>query len=181
MKIYFARHGQYQNPNGIVPYTTPGIPLNDQGRSQGALQADKLSDLKIRAIYTSPIQRCVETATIISQYLHLYPNQKSELIETNTPLAGIKRADMPPDIYVDPRHIGGEGETREEIFMRMSTFVDTLKATSKNSNYLIISHGDPIMIFLQSVLKKEIRYIPMGGLVMLDYSQKGIPRYSEII
>jgi len=29
--------------------------------------------------------------------------------------------------------------------------------------------------------ESKIRYIPMGGLVMLDYSQSGIPKYTEII
>lgn len=181
MKIYFARHGQYQNPDNIVPFTTPGIFLSDVGKSQAETQADKLKDLKISAIYTSPIERCVETAGIISKHLHLYPNQKPELTETFTPLAGIKRVDMPPNIYHDPRHIQGGGETEEAIFVRMNDFVDTLKSTSKNSNYLIISHGDPMMIFLRGVLKKDVRYIPMGGLVLLDYSQKGLPKYQEII
>lgn len=181
MKIYFARHGEYKNPGNIVPFTTPGIALSDLGKSQAQLQAGKLSALNIRAIYTSPIERCVETATIIAKHLHLYPNQKPDLIETITPLAGIKRVDMPPNIYLDTRHIEGGGETIEVIFTRMNGFVDNLKLTSKNSNYLIVSHGDPMMIFLQGVLKREIRYIPMGSLVMLDYSQTGIPKYTEII
>ncbi len=33
----------------------------------------------------------------------------------------------------------------------------------------------------QEIIGGGIRYIPMGGLVMLDYNQKGIPAYSEII
>lgn len=181
MKIFFARHGQYHNPDSVVPYQLPGFPLTKLGKSQANLQAEKLDHLKIRALYTSPIERCVETATIIGSQLHLFPNQKPELIETFTPIAGIKQVDMPPDIYLDPRHLAGGGETVEAIFTRMSSFVDTLKLTSKNSNYLIVSHGDPMMIFLRGVLNKDVRYIPMGGLVMLDYSQKGIPKYTEII
>ncbi len=181
MKIYLARHGDYQNPDNIVPYTMPGITLSELGKSQAQLQADKLIDVKIRAIYTSPLERCLETASIIAKHLHLFPNQKSELIETSTPLAGIKKVDMPLDIYLDPRHIEGGGEAVEVIFNRMNNFVDTLKLTSKNSNYLIVSHGDPMMIFLRGVLKKEIRYIPMGGLILLDYGKNKLPQYSEII
>lgn len=181
MKIYFARHGDYQNPDNVVPYQLPGFPLSALGIKQVEQIASKLASQSIRAIYTSPITRCLQTATLISQQLHLYPNQKPELIETGTPLAGIKRSDMPSDIYSDPRHIEGGGESIATIFARMNNFIDTLNLTSKNSHYLIVSHGDPTMIFLRGVLKKEIRYIPMGGLVMLDYNQKGIPAYSEII
>lgn len=180
MKIYFARHGEYHNRE-IVPFTLPGVLLTELGKSQAHLQADKLKKVKIRAIYTSPIERCVQTAGIISEELHLFPNQKSAITEVSTPLAGIKRVDMPPDIYQDLRHIDGGGETVEAIFIRTNNFVGMLKATSKNSNYLLVSHGDPMMIFLRGVLKREMRYIPMGGLVMLDYSQKGIPKYQEII
>ncbi len=181
MKIFFARHGQYQNPDNVVPYRLPGFPLSAIGKQHALIQAEKLASEKIRAIYTSPIERCVQTATIIGQELHLFPNQKDEIMEARTPLQGIKAEDLPSDIYTTKEHIDGGGETREEIFTRMNDFVNTLKQTSQNSNYLLVSHADPIIIFLAHVLKQPVRVIPMGGLVLLDYSQKGIPKYSEII
>lgn len=197
MKIYFARHGDYQNPNGVLPYRLSGFPLSELGRTQAQLVADKLLNIKLRAIFTSPIQRCFETAEIISNTIHLHPNQKEELIETGTPLAGIlssdQRRSLPEYLYSLKEHIEGGGESPEAIFERFSNFIDKLKLTSKNSSYLIISHADPIMIYLHGALKldlphthldfksSKIRYIPMGGLVMLDYSQKGIPKYTEII
>ncbi len=181
MKIYLVRHGEYQNPEGIVPYRLPGYSLSDHGKKQVELIAVKLKDQKIRALYTSPIQRCVESATILGNARHLYPNQKSELIEVDTPLQGIKAADLPSDIYQDARHIEGGGETREVVYTRMNSLIEKLKLTSQNSTYLIVSHADPIIILLAGILKKPVRYIPMGGLVMLDYSQKGIPKYQEII
>ena len=151
MKVYFARHGQYVNPNSIEPCRLPGFPLSENGIQQVELQVEKLADQKIRAIYTSPIERCLQTATIIGKNLQLFPNQKQELIELETPFQGYKYDDMPDDLYIDPIHVNGGGETRKEIFTRMNKFIDTLKLTSKNSNYLIISHGDPMMIFLRKI------------------------------
>ncbi len=181
MKIYFARHGDYQNPDNLQPFRLPGFSLSSTGIEQIKLTAAKLVDKNIRAIFTSPINRCIETATIIGQTLHLFPNQKKSLMEVASPFAGFKKILVPVDLYTNSVHIEGGGETSEAVFARMNEFINTLKDTSKNSNYLIVSHGDPMMIFLRGVLKKEIRYIPMGGLVMLDYSQKGIPKYQEII
>lgn len=181
MKIYFARHGDYQNPENVVPYRLSGFPLSDLGIEQSHLTASKLISSKIRAIFTSPIERCMQTATIIATSLHLYPNPKDAIIELHSPLQGLKKIDFPIDVYLDTRHIEGHGETRQEIITRVTDFVATLKLTSKNSNYLIVSHGDPIWFYLNTVLKREIRYIPMGGLVMLDYAQPGIPKYTEII
>jgi hypothetical protein len=76
----------------------------------------------------------------------------------------------------------------------MNKFVESLKATtSKNSEYLLVSHGDPIYIYLSGLLlnqiphndqefyETKIRYIPMGGLVLLDFGKQGIPKYTEII
>ena len=181
MKIYFARHGEYVNPDGLSPCRLPGFPLSQHGIEQIEFTAQNLADQKIRAIFTSPIERCVQTATIISKELHLFPNQKDALIEVSTPYQGFKVEDLPDNLYNDHFHLDGGGETREAILTRISDFVGILKGTSKNSNYLIVSHGDPIMIYLRKVLQKDIRYIPMGGLVMLDYSQSGTPKYTEII
>lgn len=185
MKIYLARHGEYQNPNSVVPYRLPGFPLSDLGRQQAQAIADQLVDQKIRAIYTSPIERCLEQATIIGKTLKLFPNPKPELIETGTPFQGLTKealAALSPNYPYDiPEHITQGGESPEDIFARMRDFVNTLKSTSKNSAYLLVSHGDPIKLYLNGVMKKDIRYIPMGGLVLLDFSQKGTPKYQEII
>lgn len=181
MKIYIARHGEYQNPEGITPGRSTGYPLTKLGIKQAEAIAHKLSSTKVRAIYTSPIERTLETATIISQELHLFPNPKPELMEVITPYQGHEMSSIPPDLYADPFHLNGGGETREALFTRVNNFVETLKSTSQNSTYLLVFHGDPIHIFLTTILKNEIRYIPMGGLVLLEYGKSGIPQYSEII
>lgn len=197
MKIYLSRHGQYQNPDAIVPYRLPGFPLSELGRSQAQKTADQLVGQNIRAIYTSPVERCQETASIIGQTLKLYPNPKPELIETGTPFQGLTKealAKLSPNYPYDiPEHIAQGGESPEGIFERMNTFVNTLKSTSKNSVYLLVSHGDPIFTYLSGLLLKKIprtdqdfneskiRYVPMGGLVMLDFGKNNTPKYLEII
>lgn len=197
MKIFFARHGEYQNPTSVLPYQLPGFPLAEQGQHQANLQADKLIVEHIRTLSTSPIERCVETATIIGHVIGLHPNQYGELIETGTSLQGLTESELenlsPNFPYDVPAHIENGGETPEMIFARMSSFVNKLKQMSKHSSHVIVSHGDPITIYLSGTLlnviphtgdefyKSKVRYIPKGGLVMLDYTQKGIPKYTEII
>lgn len=43
------------------------IPLNDRGRQQAGFARNGLADRKLDAIYTSPLQRAVETAEIIRE------------------------------------------------------------------------------------------------------------------
>lgn len=197
MKIYFARHGQYQNPDNVVPFKLPGFPLSENGIKQSRLIAERLKEVRLRDIFTSPIERCRETAKIISSIIHLYPNQKEELDEITTPLQGLTHKEL-EKLSVDypygaSAHVEGGGETQEEVFNRVNEFVNKLKGMSKNSSHLLVSHGDTIQIYIAGILTGiiphtrqeidhgKIRYIPMGGLVMLDFGKSGIPKYSEII
>lgn len=185
MKLFLARHGEYQNPDGLIPYRLPGFPLTDLGIEQAGLQATKLAQFKIRDIFTSPVERCMQTASIIGKTLSLAPNPIEALIELGSPLQGMTiverdkyRGDFPYDLQ---SHIDGGGETKHDVFERMSNFIEKLKLMSKNSSHLIVSHGDPIKFYLNNVLKRDVRYIPMGGLVILDYSQSGTPKYTELV
>ena len=185
MKVYFARHGEYQNPDNIVSYRLPGFPLTELGIKQAELQAAKLQSLNIRDIFCSPIERCFQTATIIGKALKLAPNPTAALIELGSPLQGMTLAERDKIggnfPYTLQAHVEGGGETEKMLFERMSNFIEKLKLMSKNSSHLVVSHGDPIKLYLNGVLKKEVRYIPMGGLVCLDFTQVGIPKYKEII
>lgn len=185
MKVYFARHGEYQNPDGLVPYRLPGYPLTELGIKQAELQVSKLLPLNIRDIFCSPIERCVQTASIIGKELKLAPNPTEALIELGSPLQGmtiVERDKLGGNFpYSLQAHLDGGGETEKMLFERMSNFIEKLKLMSKKSSHLIVSHGDPIKLYLNGVLKKEVRYIPMGGLVCLDFTQAGIPKYTEII
>ncbi len=197
MKLFLARHGEYENPEGVVPYRLSGFPLTPLGKEMAIQQASQLASFKIRDIFTSPVERCLETATIIGKSLKLHPNPRTELIETGTPLQGMTKAaitQLSPNYPYDvPEHIEGGGESPEDIFTRLSKFVDSLRSMSRSSSHLIVSHGDPIHIFLTQTLtgsiphlaseyfSGKVRYIPMGGLVLLNYGKSGSPQYTELI
>lgn len=46
---------------------TPGVHLNDRGREQAATLARRLADWPIEAIYSSPLERAVETAQAVAE------------------------------------------------------------------------------------------------------------------
>jgi probable phosphomutase (TIGR03848 family) len=45
---------------------TPGVHLNEQGRSQATALAERLATWSIQAIYSSPLERAVETAQAVA-------------------------------------------------------------------------------------------------------------------
>lgn len=80
--IYLIRHGATA-ANLANPYTLQGrrsdLPLHPIGLDQAEATCTALRDVKFRAAYTSPLQRAVQTAKIISPCLPL--RVMSELTE----------------------------------------------------------------------------------------------------
>lgn len=67
MKLYVTRHGQTDwNEQGRIQGKID-IPLNEQGRAQARKTRDLLAHTPFDVIITSPLQRAVETATIINE------------------------------------------------------------------------------------------------------------------
>ena len=50
---------------------TPGVHLNDKGREQAAALARRLAGWPIEAIYSSPLERAMETAQVVAEPLGL--------------------------------------------------------------------------------------------------------------
>jgi probable phosphoglycerate mutase len=46
---------------------TPGVRLNEEGRSQAAAVAHRLSSTRLDAVYSSPLERALETAAFVSR------------------------------------------------------------------------------------------------------------------
>ncbi|MEX2409948.1 MAG: phosphoglycerate mutase family protein [Candidatus Paceibacterota bacterium] len=80
LKIYIARHGQNEdNANGILNGHRD-FPLTEIGKQQARELAKgiKSSELEFDAVYSSPLIRAYETASIVADDLNL---QKPEIIQ----------------------------------------------------------------------------------------------------
>ena len=64
--IFLVRHGQTKsNAEGRMSYSDEV--LDDSGYAQAHRLSSRLADLPITAIYTSPLRRAYETATILNE------------------------------------------------------------------------------------------------------------------
>jgi len=64
-KLYLIRHGETeQNKNGVLMGSTD-TPLNDHGRQQAALLGQRLNALEVDSIFSSPLQRAMDTASLV--------------------------------------------------------------------------------------------------------------------
>src|SRR5689334_16774290 len=94
--IYYVRHAGTENAERIQYGRIPGFNLSENGKKQAAKMADFFANKKISQIFTSPLERCFETANIIAEKLPHTPITHSyDLIEVDsTEWQGSKMEDL---------------------------------------------------------------------------------------
>src|ERR1700753_4336081 len=74
MTVILLRHGRStSNTAGILAGRSEGVDLDDRGREQAAGLIDRIGDLPIRAVVTSPLLRCRRTVAPLAAALYLEP------------------------------------------------------------------------------------------------------------
>lgn len=69
--VYLVRHGHAASVGPWIAGWTPGIHLDRVGRAQARAAARRLSDIRLNAVYSSPLERACETAQIIAAEQHV--------------------------------------------------------------------------------------------------------------
>lgn len=64
--VLLVRHGLTPTTGKALTGWLPGISLDDRGQGQAAALAARLAQVPLAAIVSSPLERCVETATAIA-------------------------------------------------------------------------------------------------------------------
>src|SRR5262245_15419022 len=60
--FYLIRHGLTDAVGKILSGWTPGIHLNQTGQAQAEQLVERFQSIRIDAVFSSPLERCVETA-----------------------------------------------------------------------------------------------------------------------
>ena len=180
--LYFIRHGEYNNPLKVLPLRMPGFPLSLKGNKQARMMAEYFKDKNIKKVYSSPIERTSETAEIICKKINIKFFTNSSLSDVISPYQGVKKKDffriIKSTVYEDPYHISVGGEGIIEVFERVNKFIEQVLVNDLATNIVIISHGDPIMIYLWKKLAlrkdyiqfcKDFIYIEEGELIEVFY------------
>ncbi|WP_421840065.1 histidine phosphatase family protein [Mycobacterium sp.] len=84
MTVILLRHGRSaSNTAGILAGRTEGVDLDDKGREQAARLIDRVGDLPVRAVVSSPLLRCRRTVEPLAEALCLEPAIDDRLAEVD--------------------------------------------------------------------------------------------------
>jgi probable phosphoglycerate mutase len=82
--LLLIRHGENEYvKKGRLAGRLPEVHLNDTGRSQAQSLADRLAKAPIKAIYSSPLERALETAAPVARTLNLEIIPREGFLETD--------------------------------------------------------------------------------------------------
>jgi probable phosphoglycerate mutase len=132
----------------------PGIHLNENGLRQAQALAEKLTKAPIKALYTSPLERALETAEPIARVLGLDPIIRPGLAETyvgewqNQSYKQLRRTKAWKIVQAAPslfRFPGGESFA--ECQARMVAEIESIRVQHEEKDLIAcVSHGDPIKL-----------------------------------
>lgn len=151
--MHVCRHGEVDNPHGILYERLPGYHLSPLGRDMAQALADHFTEANadIAAIITSPLERAKETAQPTAQAFGLPISTDDDLIEAANKFSGMTvhanyAALAHPRMwsrYVNPLRPSW-GEPYRHQARRMASAVRRALAKGYGHEVVVVSHQLPI-------------------------------------
>jgi probable phosphoglycerate mutase len=153
--LVLIRHAVTEATGRRLSGTMPGIHLSQEGRAQAGRLAERLAPLRLSALYASPLERCVETATAIANLRGLPVLAMPELEEvgygrwTGRSFAQLTRTALWKKIQQSPSSVRFPGgETLVEAQRRAVSALEALGARHAQGTVGVVSHADLIRLAL---------------------------------
>ncbi|MFZ5882515.1 MAG: histidine phosphatase family protein [Chloroflexota bacterium] len=153
--LLLIRHGEndYTKTHRLAG-RLPGVHLNQHGQKQAQALGEALKDVPIKAIYSSPLERALETAAPIAQSTGLTIQQEKGLLETDVGEwqgKSLKRLALYKHWKVVQRAPSRaqfpEGETFYECQSRVVGALDAIIRKYKPKDIIAcVFHADPIKL-----------------------------------
>jgi broad specificity phosphatase PhoE len=149
------RHGETEAIGKLLTGRQPGWRLNQRGRQQAANLAENLANVPLAAIYTSPLERAVETAEIFARPHGLTPEPAEGLIDIDLggwdgmtfanleACPGWKSFNSFRSVARPPG-----GELAIESQSRIVREVERLGTLHHGKTVALVSHGDPLRLLI---------------------------------
>jgi broad specificity phosphatase PhoE len=161
--ILLARHGESDWNRDERWQGHADRPLTELGRKQAQDLADRLANVELDAVYSSDLQRALETAEIVARPRGLDVKESPALREVDVgSWSGLTRAEAErrfPEAFL--RWLAGEegwddGETYEQLGDRVLGAVRVIAAAHPGERVLVLAHGGSIRAIHAAALGVDI-------------------------
>ncbi len=153
--FYLVRHGVTSHTGHRLSGRMPDIHLSDAGMTEAEVAANSLAKVRLKSIYSSPIDRCIETARIIAGKHGLPVRTRKDLAEveygtwTNKSLKTVTRTKLWSSVQNWPAGTRfPEGESFVEIQSRGVAILEDLRTRHPKDRVCVVSHGDVIRLVM---------------------------------
>jgi probable phosphoglycerate mutase len=174
--IYLIRHGENDWMGKRLPGWVKGIHLNANGQAQAKALVTAFEGIPLAAIYSSPLERTMETAAPLARVRRLRVRPRPGLGEIRVgewegrPLAGLRRRKAWAVVQRAPslmRFPGGESFA--EVQARVVAELEALRGRHPKAAIVCFSHADPIKLAIAYYLG-----LPLDSFQRLSVSPASI-------
>jgi len=166
-KVHLLRHGEVDNPAGVLYGRLPDFHLSERGRAMAERIAETVKDRDITYVATSPLERAQETATPIAAALGVPVTIDARVIEADTVFQG-QNFGAGDGMLKKPlawRHLINPfrpswGEPYVAVVQRMLAAMTTAQQVAHGHEALIVSHQLPIWVARNFVEGRRLWHDP---------------------
>lgn len=156
--LLLVRHGHTDAAGKRLTGWAPGVHLNERGREEADGLVARLEDVPIDAIYSSPLERCRETAAPLARARRLSVLIRRGLIETGygdwtgRTISQLRRTKLWSTVERTPSAVRFPGgESLLEVQARAVEELSRIAADHPTGTVVVVSHADPIRLFIAHV------------------------------
>ncbi len=181
--IILLRHGEndWVKKNRLAGWIE-GVHLNENGRKQAQAAAERVSQLPVKALYSSPVTRCMETAVYIAQLQNLEIIELPEMGEVRYgDWEGEKIKKLAKEkLWFVVQHFPSRmrfphGEAMRDVQFRAIQSLEKLAATHPHEIIVVVSHADVIKLVLAHYLGVHMDLFQRIGLSPASVSVISLP------
>lgn len=153
--VLLIRHGENDYvKKGRLAGRLPNVHLNKNGKQQAEALAERLKTAPIKAIYSSPLERTLETAAPLAEALGIEIQERGGLIEMDfgewqdQRLKGLSRSKAWKIVQNAPSRMRFPGgESFVDAQHRICGELDAICAIHESKDLVVcVSHSDPIKL-----------------------------------
>jgi broad specificity phosphatase PhoE len=181
--VHLLRHGEVDNPHGIIYGRLPGYHLSATGRAMADAAADYFAGRAVVALFCSPLERAQETARPVAERLGLPIVTDDRLIESWNHFEG-QRFGVGDGSLRHPVHWPylanpfrpSWGEPYRQVAVRVQAAVETAREAAAGREAVCVTHQLPIWVTRRAAEGRRLWHNPamrecaLGSVTSFTYS-----------